>query len=718
VVIKLFKAALTCAFVIFFCGYSKAQVEDMVLNKKILSQIKKMTLEEKVGMLHANNLFSSAGVKRLGIPELISDDGPLGVREEIKLGWASANLKTDSATFFPNGSAIAATWNPVLAYDYGVALGEEAFARKKDIILAPAFNIVRTPLGGRTYEYYSEDPFLNAQLAVAAVKGIQSKHIAACIKHYALNNQETDRFKINVEVDERALQEIYLPAFKAAVKEGKAWAVMAAYNRFRGVYCSENKYLLNKLLKKQWGFKGLVMSDWGGTHSTVNAAKNGLDLEMGTEMPYEQYYFAEPLLAAVRKGKVSQKLLDEKVYRILWVLYHTSLYKNKPPGKINTSDHLLTAYNIASESIVLLKNTDKLLPLNIAAIKSIVVIGDNATRTFQSGGFGAGVKSRYEITALQGLKNKMANVVDLQYAQGYEANEKTIDSTRQNQSNPKLIKQAVKLASTSSVAIVFVGGNRSYETEGRDRKNLRLPFGVQELINDVSAVNKNTIVVVIGGAPYDLNEIKKNNNTIVWSWFNGSAGGAALADVLIGKVNPSGKLPFTFPVNMNDSPAFSLNPHQSNQPSTTYKEGILVGYRWFDTKKIEPQYPFGYGLSYSSYEYSALVTNKTMYKPGETVIITAKIKNSGIYGGKEVVQLYVAKGRSGVARPEKELKAFKKVWIEPGKTALIKLMVNVNDLAYFNQEKMQWVVETGQYNLLLASSSKDIREAKMISIGK
>src|SRR5450432_5922 len=410
---------LFCILLSYAINLNAQTKEDAATEKKIDAIIKQLTLEEKIAMLHANGIFSAGGVKRLGIPEMMTDDGPLGVREDVKEGWGSANLTTDSATFFPNGSALAATWNPELAYRYGHDMGEEARARGKYIMLAPAFNITRTPLCGRTYEYYSEDPFLNARLAVQAVKGIQSQHIAACVKHFALNNQEVERGRVSVEVDERALREIYLPAFKASVMEGDAWTIMSAYNKVRGVYCSENDYLLKKILKGEWGFKGMVISDWGGTHSTVNAAGNGLDLEMGSRPPYSSYYFADSLLRAVNEGKVSLKTIDEKVHRILWVIFHVSMSQNLPAGKMNTPEHSQTVYDIAAESIVLLKNDQHLLPLNASAIGSIAVIGDNAIHTFHLGGFGAGVKAKYEITALAGLQNRIGGRVALKFAQGY-----------------------------------------------------------------------------------------------------------------------------------------------------------------------------------------------------------------------------------------------------------------------------------------------------------
>ena len=688
---------------------------------KIDAIIKKLSLEEKIGMLHANSIFGTAGVERLGIPGLMTDDGPLGVREDIKEGWASANLTTDSATFFPNGSALAATWNPALAYRYGHDLGEEAKARKKNIILAPAFNIARTPLCGRTYEYYSEDPYLNSRLAVQAVKGIQSQNVAACVKHFAVNNQEVERGRINVEVDERALREIYLPAFKAAITEGNAWTIMSAYNKLRGSYCSENSYLLQHILKGEWKFQGAVISDWGGTHSTVKAANNGLDVEMGSDPPYDSYYFATKLLDSVKAGKVSTQVIDEKVRRILWVIYHTSLSGHFTGGEINTPEHSKTAYDIASESVVLLKNDRHLLPLNPSNIKSIAVIGDNATRTFHLGGFGAGVKARYEVTALAGLQNRLGNKVTINFAQGYSGVFKQTGpgvNDETSKANPEMIREAVAAAQKSDVAILFIGGNRDYESESRDRRDLSLPFGEQDLVDAVTAANPKTIVVVVGGAPYDIGKIKSNNHAIVWSWYNGSENGNALADVLTGKVNPSGKLPFTFPASLEQSPAHALNAYPGDNLNVKYKEGILVGYRWFDTKKIEPLYPFGYGLSYTSFDYAGLTTDKKTYKTGDIAKVTLKIKNSGRVAGKETVQLYVRKAPSAVLRPEKELKAFSKVSISAGATADVSLKFNVSDLAYFSETGKKWVIEPGDYKILVGSSSRDIHLVGTIHITK
>ena len=686
---------------------------------KIAALMKKLTLAEKISLLHANGIFTAGGVKRLGIPEISTDDGPLGVREQVLEGWGSANLTTDSATFFPNGSALAATWNPELAYRYGHDMGEEARARDKNVMLAPAFNIARTPLCGRTYEYYSEDPFLNAKLAVQSVKGIQSQHVAACVKHFAVNNQEIERGSVSVSVDERALREIYLPAFKASITEGNAWTIMSAYNKLRGVYCSENPYLLQHILKGEWKFKGMVISDWGGTHSTVNAARHGLDLEMGSNPPYNSYYFADKLLDSVKAGKVSEKVIDEKVHRILWVLLQTSMSKNQPEGKMATASHSKTAYDIASESIVLLKNDDHLLPLNTSAIKSIAVIGDNATRTFHLGGFGAGVKAKYEVTALAGLKNRLGSTIDVKYAQGYSGVYKATPGNVNSESHgadPAMIAEAVATAKSTDMAILFVGGNRDFESESRDRKDLQLPFGEQALVDAVTAANPKTIVVVVGGAPYDIGQIKKNNSTIVWSWYNGSENGNALADVLTGKINPSGKMPFTFPADLKDSPAHALNAYPGENLKVDYKEGILVGYRWFDTKNIDPLYCFGYGISYTDYKYSGFFTNKKSYKPTDLITATLKVKNTGKYAGKETVQLYVSKKGSVVERAEKELKAFKKVKIAAGETASVTLNIPVKDLAYYDVKTSKWVVEPGKYTLLAGTSSRDIEQKGTITI--
>jgi len=480
-----------------------------------------------------------------------------------------------------------------------------------------------------------------------------------------------------------------------------------------GYWCSENDFLLNKILKKEWGFKGAVISDWGGVHHTVEAANNGLDIEMGSSGSYDQWYFADPLLTAVKAGQVSEKMIDDKVRRILWVMYHTSMSDHHPEGSIATVAHGKAAYDIASESVVLLKNDAHLLPLT-TKVKSIAVIGDNSIRTFASGGYGAGVKAKYEITALAGIRSRFGQTADIKFAQGYKANYLANRTDEQNAGSDKpdqtLIDQAVSLAKKSDVTILCIGSNREYESEGHDRKTLALPFGEQALVNAVTAVNPNTIIVIMAGAPYDLNEIKKSNHTIIWSWFNGSEAGNALADVLKGVINPSGKMPFTFPVSLNDSPAFALNSYPGENLNTTYKEGILVGYRWYDTKNIEPLYCFGYGLSYTNFAYTNLLIDKKNYKLNDNIAVAVKVKNTGSYAGKEVVQLYIKKVNSSILRADKELKAFKKIAIAPGKTAVVSTNIKVSDLAYFDEKLHKWVVEPGEYKIMAASSSKDIRK--------
>ena len=688
----------------------------LYIELKIDSIISLMTLEEKIKMLYGNGMFTSAGIERLGIPELHYTDGPSGIREEVsKNSWAPLHITTDSATFFPTGSALAATWNPDLAYTYGTGIGEEAKTRGKDILLGPGVNITRTPLCGRTFEYFSEDPLLNSKLTVGYIKGVQKSGVAACVKHYAANNQETKRGLVDVKMDERTLREIYLPAFKAAVEEAHVYTVMSAYNKFRGQYCGENDYLLNKILKKEWGFQGLVMSDWGGTHSTVDAALNGLDVEMGSRK-----YFSQPLLDAVKKGLVPVSVIDDKIRRILRV----SFFSNSTPfppasGIVSTPEHGKIAYNVALQSIVLLKNSASLLPINIQKTKNIVVIGDNATHKQASGGFGAGVKTRYEITPLQGLQSRLGNKTTLKFVQGYKPKfiVKKVERGRtiDDQPDSELIKEAVDAARKADIAIIFAGTNHDVESESYDRSTLKLPFGQDELIKAVSAINKKTIVVVVAAAPVDLNTANKSVSSIVWSWYNGSEGGNALADILIGNANPSGKMPLTIPVSLDDSPAHFLKAFPGDS-TVTYKEGILVGYRWFDTKNIKPLYCFGYGLSYTKFAYSDLQSNKTSYNQAEEIEVSLKVKNTGAKDGLETVQLYVSDLAPKVLKASKELKAFSKVFIKAGKETEVKMRIKVSDLAYFDEPLTKWIVTPGSYKIMAGTSSQEMLASTTVVI--
>lgn len=697
---------------------------------KIDSFISKMTLEEKVGMLHGASVFNTAGIARLGIPELKMTDGPLGIREEIsKDSWAPQGLTTDYATYYPAGSGLSATWNPQLAYMFGNSVGQEARARDKDILLSPAVNIIRTPLGGRTYEYFTEDPFLNKKLAVPFIIGVQHNDVATCVKHYVANNQETNRDFVDVQIDERALQEIYLPAFKAAVTEAKAYSIMGAYNKFRGQFLCENGPMLNDVLKDDWDFQGIVISDWAAVHSTVNSLKSGLDIEMGTPKPFNEYYLADPLLKAIQEGKVSEEEVNKHIKRILQVMFSIKSLGNKQrsKGSINTKQHLQDAYDIASESVVLLKNSSNLLPLETKNIKSIAVIGANALKKNALAGYGAGVKTHIEVTPLEGLKNKLPKQIKINYAEGYQekygpkkpskfgdvtqARPQTID-----QLNPKLVNEALNVVKNSDAAIIFAGSNRDYETEGSDRPDLNLPFGQETLIEKILEINPNAIIVFIAGAPFDINKIKEKASAIVWSWFNGSEGGDALADVLLGNVNPSGKLPWTMPKKIADSPAHANNSFPGNQ-TATYKEGILVGYRWFDTKNIDPLYPFGYGLSYTSFQIKNATLDKAEpYTKNDTILVSADVENMGKLDGKEVVQLYVSKKDSKVERAAQELKGFTKVFVPAGKTTQAVIQVPVQELAYYNVENKNWEVEPGIYTFKLGNSSRNTQVEIVVNV--
>lgn len=684
-------------------------------DRKIDSLIALMSLEEKVAMLHGNSMFTSAGVERLGIPELKMTDGPLGVREELQRdSWAALGLD-DFATFFPAGGGLSATWDPEMAKIYGVGIGQEARARNKDVLLAPAINIVRTPVGGRTFEYFSEDPFLCKTIAVPYIKGVQSQDVAVCVKHFAVNNQETNRGTVDVLMDERTLREIYLPAFKASIEEGGAYTVMGAYNKFRGDYLCENDYMLNGILKGEWGFKGIVISDWAAVHSSVKSLKNGLDVEMGSPLPFESFYLAKPLMDSIAAGKIEEGVIDEKVKRILRVLYAVKSMNStdRVKGSINTKEHTEIVYKIASESVILLKNSEKILPVQTSKIKSIAVIGDNATRKHAAGGFGAGVKTKNEITPLQGLKNKLPAGVAINYAQGYKENYTDADNKNSfgrsisNEADPGLMAEAIAAARKSDVAIIFAGSNRTVESEAADRANIDLPFGQNELIRKVKEANPNTIVVIIAGAPFDLKKVQKYASALVWSWFNGNEAGNALADILLGNINPSGKLPWTLPKNLMDSPAHATLSFPGAE-TVTYKEGILVGYRWFDAKNIEPLYPFGYGLSYTSFDFSDLKTDKQNYGQEESIQVSFSIKNTGITDGKEVVQLYVSHPGSTVEKADKELKAYKKIFVKSGATVNATIGLPAKELAYYNDIKKEWTLEPGVYTIKIGKSSREI----------
>ncbi len=721
--------------------------------------IERMTLEEKVGMLHAKHMFVSSGVERLGIADMKYTDGPFGIREELQPNsWTPLGLENDKATFFPTGSALAATWSPELAYEYGAGMAREARLRGKDMLLGPAINIQRIPTGGRTYEYLSEDPFLSSRLSVGYTKGVQDNGVAVCLKHYALNNQENNRGTVNVIVGERAMREIYLPPFQAAAVEADAYGVMAAYNKVNGRWCAENDVLLNKILRDEWGFAGMVISDWGGTHSTADAIKNGLNVEMP-----DKRFFGQALLDAVKSGLVSEDVLNRRVREILRVRL---AIKPVPAEKANKEvasgpAQQKTAYNVACKSIVLLKN-DGALPLRLKNKTKIAVIGANATQTMATGGLGAGVKTLYEVTPLEGLKNRIGDKAEIIYAKGYEpvvygsANrfrkrppEELEKEKREKESAAqKLAKEAVDAAAKADIVLFIGGNNRAVETEGSDRENIYLPSGQDDLIKKIADVNPNIITVLASGAPNDLNVVRNVSKALLVSWFNGTEGGTALADVLIGKISPSGRLPFTLPAKLEDSPAYALGNYPqgrryvdvfanlvsetdtvgkakeemskvllSSHPDTAlYSEESLVGYRWFDTRKAPVMYPFGYGLTYASFEYANLAVDKSRYGKNDTIAISFNLKNTGSMQADEVVQAYVHRINPSVEWPYKELKAFSRVGLNPGKSKMVTLEIPVRSLQYWNEKVHAWDDDLCDIEILVGASAGDIKLKKTVHL--
>ena len=705
----------------------KAQLSAVNSNqeKKIQSLIRQMTLAEKVSLLHGNSKFYVAGIGRLGIKEWALSDGPHGVRAEInRHDWAYAGWTNDSATCFPPGTALAATWNPELAYRRGIVLGEEARFRKKDVLLGPGINIIRSPLCGRNFEYLSEDPLLISKMAVAYIKGLQSKDVAASVKHWLANNQETHRDSVNVHMSERALREIYLPGFKAAITEGGAYTVMAAYNKFRGDWCSENIYLNRNILRKEFGFKGVLMTDWAAAHSTVKAAMAGLDLEMGTDKAdYNQWYFANPLISAVKEGKVPMAVVDEKVANVLRVMMATKMFEenNRAKGAMNTPEHQQAAYNDAAEAAVLLQNEGHLLPIDFSKIKSVAVIGDNATRKHCNGGLSSEIKALYEITPLEAIRKKFGANVQINFAQGYEKTSTFKEGNNTGQLTAdkvdwKLIDEAVKVAKAANVVVIVGGLNHDFDTESFDKQHMDLPYGQEVLIREVAKANPKTVVVIIAGSPVKLSGIVQRVPAILWSWYGGMEAGNVVADLLSGKVNPSGKLPFTLPVSLDQSPAHALGNFPGRELEVNYEEDILVGYRWFDTKKITPQFPFGYGLSYTEFSIDGFTTDRKQYNSGDTIFAKCTIKNTGARAGAEVVQLYASDPVCTVLRPEKELKDFAKVYLQPGEAKTVELKVKVADLAFYDESRKAWNVEAGDFLLQIGNSSRNMVSSVSIAV--
>jgi beta-glucosidase len=660
------------------------------MNKRIESLIKQMTLEEKVSLLAGIDFFHTHAIERLGIPAFKVTDGPHGART-----MDNTDPKvTIPATCFPTGVTMAATWNPDLVNKVGAALGEETRARGCVVLLGPCVNIHRSPLGGRNFESYSEDPYLSSQMTVAIVKGIQSKQVSACVKHFSLNNSEYQRFTISSEVDERTKREIYFPSFEKAVEEAGAWSVMCSYNKVDGVHAAENHRLLMEILKDEWGFEGLVMSDWYATHSTVPTANAGLDLEM----PGPPRFFGEPLVKAVRAGEVAEKAIDDKVRRILEVMVKTgALDENINDAEKNKEFlvHGKLAREVAEEGIVLLKNDDNLLPLNKRKLNTIAVIGPNAASAVIQGGGSAQVTPYYKVAPLDALKNLCGDKVQIVYEPGCGESP-----------SPDLLEKAVKAAAGADVAIVFVGTNEKIETEGKDRENMNLPPGQDELISQVAKANPKTIVVLNNGSPLAMPWIN-DVPAVVDALFPGQEGGNAIANILFGLVNPSGKLPDTFPRRYEDNPAFPYYPGENDK--VVYGEGIFVGYRHYDAKKVEPLFPLGYGLSYTTFEYSNITVSPLKAKAGDEIKVSIYVANTGKVAGKEVVQVYVSDVASSVPRPPKELKAFRKVALNPGEKKKIGFTLTKEAFAFYDVKSKNWAVEPGEFEILVGSSSRDIK---------
>ena len=716
---------------------------------KINEIIAQMTLEEKVEMLHSKTNMSSAGVERLGIADMNYADGPFGIREEGQPnGFMSAGWTLDSATYFPTGSALAATWSEDLAYKYGTGMGKEARLRGKDVILGPAVNIQRLPVGGRTYEYLSEDPILSAALALYYTKGVQDEGTAVCIKHFAVNNQETNRGSVDVKIDERTLREIYLKPFERAIIEGGAMSVMPAYNKVNGDYCSENEHLLNEILRGEWGFKGMTVSDWGGTHSTMGAMLHGLNVQMTGSN-----YLGQPVIDSIAAGALTEDLVDEKVRQILRVRFAVEAVPADVANKQMTSqpESQQIAREVAEKSIVLLKNQG-ILPIK-GEVKKIAVIGQNAVLKTQSGGMGAGVKALYEVTPLDGIRARAGEGIEVTYAPGYKAtafrwgpapaDRDPLEAVSNDEpADPALVAEAVALAKEADLVLFFGGTSKSIETEGSDRKDIKLPCGQETLVQALYEANPNLATVLISGGPTDLQVLEPHSPAILQGWWNGTEGGTALAEVLFGDIAPSGKLPFTFPVKLEDSPAYALGNFPGNsaggdlfslmfrpdvikmtpaerqalieslpKPVSEYTEHFYVGYRWFDTQAIKPMYAFGHGLSYVTFAYDGMKASVG----GDKVKVSFKLTNEGAMAADEVVQLYVHRIDSAVEWPEKELKAFRRVSLNAGESKKVTLEIPFDDLRYWNEATNAWDLEHGKLQLLLGAASDDIRQTAEVT---
>ena len=722
-------------------GFGQAQQEvptyldsSKPIEERVEDALSRLTLEEKVALTHAQSKFCSPGVARLGIPEFWMTDGPHGIRPEVLWDeWEQAGWTNDSCVAFPALTCLAASWDPEIARLYGKSIGEEARYRNKTVLLGPGVNIYRSPLNGRNFEYMGEDPYLAGKMVVPYVQGVQQNGVAACVKHYALNNQEVNRHTTNVIVDNRALYEIYLPAFKAAVQEGNAWAIMGSYNLYKNQHGCHNQYLLNDILKGEWGFDGVVVSDWGGVHNTQEAITNGLDMEFGSwtnglsngaSNAYDNYYLADPYLKLIREGKVGTKELDNKVRRILRLAYRTTMDRNRPYGSLCSEAHFAAARRIGEEGIVLLQNRNNLLPIDLNRAKRIAVIGENAIKMMTVGGGSSSLKVKYELSPLDGIRKRVGDQAEVIYARGYVGDPsgeyngvKSVQDLEDSRSPEELIAEAVAVAKEADY-VIFIGGlNKSahQDCEDADRKELGLSYGQDKVITALAKANKNLIVVNISGNAIAMPWVKEVP-AIVQAWYLGSEAGSAIASVLTGDVNPSGKLPFTFPASLQDVGAHKLGeypgtPRSDGSPivDQKYNEGIFVGYRWADKEKTKPLFSFGHGLSYTTFAYGKAVADKKVMGQDETLTITLPVTNTGSREGSEVIQLYISDLKSSLPRPVKELKGFSKVKLAPGETREVTFTIGKEALSFFDDTRHEWVAEPGKFEAWIGASSTDIR---------
>lgn len=706
------------------------------LEDRVEDALSRMTLREKINIIHAQSKFSAPGVPRLGIPETWCTDGPMGVRPEVLWDeWDQAKWTNDSCTAFPSLTALAATWNPDMALLYGKSIGEEARYRNKSVLLGPGINIYRTPLNGRNFEYMGEDPYLTSQMVVPYVKGVQSNGVAACVKHFALNNNEINRHTSNPIVDDRTLYEIYLPAFRAAAQEGEAWSFMGGYNLFRGEHASYNPILMNEILKGEWGWDGAVISDWGAVHDTRTAVSGGLDMEFGSwtnglsngaSNAYDNYFLADPYMKGIQDGTYSTKELDDKVRRVLRLTMRTAMDRNRPFGSMGSDEHVAACREIGQEGVVLLQNRGGLLPIDLGKTRKIAVIGENAIKMMTVGGGSSSLKARYEVTPLDGLKKRVGDKARIVYARGYVGDptgEYNGVVTGQDLNDPRspeeLLAEALQVARDADIVLFFGGLNKSnhQDCEDTDRESLDLPYGQNEIIEALAKVNPNLAVINISGTGVAMPWTAKVP-AIMQAWYLGNETGNALASVLMGDANPSGKLPYTYYATLDQCGAHKLGEYPGHPGidelgnevmDMPYNEGIFVGYRFIDKNKLKPTFPFGHGLSYTTFEYGKATIDKTEGSADDIFTVTIPVTNSGSREGKEVVQLYVSDKKSSVERPVKELKGFRKVSLKPGETAEVKFEIGRDALSYFDADKHAWVCEPGDFEALVGASSADIR---------